>query len=87
MSDYLRFTDPQRRAIMWLPADGSWTIESPGRIAPGINSLALFHKDLAQEEWGEFGPRGGRCFRYRLTDAGVTVRKMLEIGSSKEATP
>jgi hypothetical protein len=73
--DDRRLTGPQHKAIAWLPADGSWTVQSPGRLSAAINSLTLFHKDLAEEQWGDFGPRGGRCRRLRLTPKGVELRK------------
>lgn len=69
-----RLTNSQLKALAWLPADGSWTIQSPGRLSAAINSLTLFHKDLAEAEWGDFGPRGGRCLRLRLTRQGVELR-------------
>lgn len=67
------FTDSQRRALDWLPSDGSWRTQ-PGRLSAALNSLALSHKGLVQYEWGDFGPRGGRMLRWRLTSVGVAAK-------------
>lgn len=71
-----RLTGPQRRAIEMLPADGSWTTMFHG-ISAALNSLVLRHPTLAETEWGDFGPRGGKMRRARLTKTGVKVRTAL----------
>ena len=71
------FTDPQRRALKWLPSDGSWA-RKPGKTnASALYSLKLYHRDLIEIEIGDFGPRGGREFRYRLTTAGQAKQQEL----------
>ena len=67
------FTDAQQRALEWLPSDGSWRI-NPGRLSAALNSLSLHHRGLIVSEWGDFGPRGGRALRWRLTSAGVSAK-------------
>jgi len=62
-------THSQRRAIMSLPRDGSWTTER-GKMSAAIDSLCLYHRDLAVSEWADCCPRGGRKTRTRLTNAG-----------------
>lgn len=66
----MTFTKAQKKAMAWLPADDSWRI-NPGRTAAALHSLACYHRGLTVAEFGDFGPRGGRTMRYRLTDAGV----------------
>jgi hypothetical protein len=72
-----RFTPAHRTALEWLPGDGSWA-RKPGRLSAAINSLGLYHKDLIDIELGDFGPRGGREFRYRLTPAGRQERAFIK---------
>ena len=72
----LRFTTAQRNALDWLPADGSWRIK-PGKLAAALNSLSLSHRGLVECEWGDFGPRGGRELRWRLTSHGVAVKSEI----------
>jgi hypothetical protein len=68
------FTQPQLRALAWLPDDGSWK-GPPGRAAPALDSLALYHRGLVDHEWGAFGPRGARQRRFRLTAVGIEAKK------------
>jgi hypothetical protein len=70
-------TKPQRRALMWLPADGSWVVGVPRSVAAAVDSLCLFYRDAAQTKWGRFGPRGGWCRRARLLPRGVAMRAAL----------
>lgn len=63
-------TPSMRRALEWLPADGSWKIR-PGPVAPALNSLALRRPGWINREWGKFGARGGHAERWRLTPEGV----------------
>lgn len=72
------FTDAQIRALLWLPKDGAWK-RKPGRMSASLNSLKLRHDKLAEFEWGDFGPQGGREIRWRLTDAGVEARKTVNL--------
>ncbi len=55
---------------MSLPRDGSWTTER-GKLSAAIDSLCLYHPDLARSEWADCGPRGGRKMRTKLTDVGL----------------
>jgi hypothetical protein len=68
-------TPAQKRAIEWLPADGSWKIKPDAKIAAALSSLCSYHRDLAEHGLGDFGKRGGRCWRYRLTVAGIVARR------------
>jgi hypothetical protein len=73
-------TAAQKRALMWLPADGGWTTEkAPDRsTVQGLQMLTFKWLGLAEYEFGDFGARGGRCIRRRLTPDGIAARK--EIG-------
>ena len=62
-----RFTPAQRRALEWLPADGSWR-HGAGRLTAALNSLSIYHRDLCEGEWVDAGPRGGRVLRFRRRD-------------------
>ena len=66
-------TDAQKRALEWLPSDGSWRL-NPGRLGAALSSLALQHSGLVKSEFGYFGPRGGRALRWRLTSDGVRAK-------------
>lgn len=70
---YNGFTDAQKRALEWLPSDGSWKT-NPGRLTGALNSLALQHPDCVKHEWGSFGPRGVSILRWRLTSDGVRAK-------------
>jgi hypothetical protein len=70
------YTEPQRRALKWLPSDGSW-ITILGKVAPAIDSLRLYHNALVDIEAGPFGARGGYMRRARLTEAGVVAAREL----------
>jgi hypothetical protein len=74
----MSLTNPQRRALMWLPADGSWVVGVPRSVAADVDSLCLYYPDAALAEWGDFGPRGGRCRRARLLPRGVALRAALD---------
>ncbi len=71
-----RYTPAQKRALLWYPEDGQWKT-NPGRLVAALHSLAHYHKGLAEAEFGDFGPRGGRTMRWRLTPLGVEARKEL----------
>lgn len=72
-----RFTEKQIEAMLFLPADGS-PVTKVGGMSAGLYSLEMRHRDLIKIEFGEFGPRGGRCARYQLTSAGIEARRNLE---------
>lgn len=73
-----KLTAAQKRAIDWLPADGSWRIH-PGRTVAALQSLSLVWPGCLEREWGAFGPRGGQTARWRLNSRGVETRKSAEI--------
>jgi len=73
-----RLTDAQQRARDWIPADGSWKL-NPGRLVAALNSLSLAWSQCVEQEWGDFGPRGGRCQRWRLTEEGVRMNIAVEL--------
>jgi len=64
-------TEAQLRAVAWL--DASWKIR-PGRLVAALNSLSLFYPGHVEAQWGDFGPRGGREQRWRLTDVGMALK-------------
>ena len=72
------YTAPQKRALLALPADGSWLVNAPRDPSSAIESLRLYHRDLVDIERGHVGPRGGYGRRARLTPAGIAARKALE---------
>ena len=69
----MRFTPAQKRALEWLPSDGSWRTH-PGKIAQAIASLSSYYRSFVEAQVGPFGPRGGHTWRYRLTSAGVAAK-------------
>jgi hypothetical protein len=72
-----RYTAAQLKAFAWLPSDGSWR-DSPGRFVSALSSLSLSSGlKLAESEWGDFGPRGGRILRWRLTPHGRAEQARL----------
>lgn len=68
------FTTAQLRALRWLPADGAWRNKPDRAVAAALNSLCLYHRDLAEGETGTFGARGGWVSRFRLTSDGIDER-------------
>lgn len=72
-----KLTEPQARALDWLPSDGAWRIH-PGRLVAAISSLHGSYRELLEWEWGFFGSRGGRALRWRLTPAGVAFKAARE---------
>jgi hypothetical protein len=75
MTDDRKLTLPQLRALAWLPIDGSWRMW-PGRaFFMALNSLHHYNHDVAEREYGNYGPAGGLCWRYRLTPAGIELKK------------
>jgi len=61
-------TAAQERALTWLPSDGSWK-SKPGRLAAALSSLS--YTNCCEYQFGDFGPRGGREQRWRLTPEGI----------------
>lgn len=78
MAETYRLTPAQRRALDWLPSDGDWRM-NPGR-RDGIESLSCYFHRWVEVEYGDFGPRGGRKRRIRLTPAGVAAKKEITDG-------
>ena len=76
-----RITKAQRKALEWLPADGS-PRNKPGSMGPAVKSLELYHRNLAVSE-GATGPRGGRYTVWRLTDEGQRARRYLIDGEAQ----
>lgn len=68
----VRLTPAQRRALDWLPSDGSWRTK-PGTLVSALSSLSLSAacRGWVESQWGDSGPRGGRELRWRLTPLGV----------------
>ncbi len=73
------FTKAQKRALLALPADGSWLVNYPRAISSAVESL-YWHAlgNTVELQRGFFGPRGGHARRARLTPAGIKARKALE---------
>lgn len=63
-------TKAQKRALEWLPQDGSWRVR-PGRLTAALSSLAMAWPHCVQDEYAQCGPRGGWMNRWRLTEIGV----------------
>lgn len=70
-----RLTDAQKRALDWLPKDGSWRPD-PGRLTAALNSLSFAWPGCVTAEWAASGKRGGMKHRWRLTDAGVEKARL-----------
>ena len=66
-----KFTAAQRRALLALPADGSW-LPSTRNISPALDSLNLYHRELVDYMWTVTSRQ------FRLTPAGIAARKALE---------
>lgn len=62
-------TAAQRKGLLALPRDGSRLLNGHG-LAKALDSLCLYHPELAISEFGNFGPRGGRYRAVRLTETG-----------------
>ena len=58
-------TPAQRKALKWLPADGSWKTD-PGPVAQALLNLSLSCP---------YGNRGGYKWRYRLTPLEWELRR------------
>lgn len=68
-----RITEAQRKALAWLPADGSMKTK-PGKVSTALESLRLSHRGIVDKSYGDYGPRGGRMVGYRLTESGKAMR-------------
>ena len=69
----IKFTEPQLRALLWLPGDGSWS-RKPREISAAVDSLCLYHPKLAETRSGPYAPRGGYITQAHLTEAGLIER-------------
>ena len=74
----IRFTPSQRRALLWLPSDGSATT-APRDISSALGSLMIYHPDLAECGLAVKGPQR---YGYWLTKAGIEEQKR-----QKDAAP
>ena len=75
-----RMTAPQKRALLWLPADGAWAPAPPPRfISEGVYSLRIYHQYLCEAEWIK-----GYHFQYRLTPDGIALRAELEATKGRD---
>ena len=72
-----RLTPAQRRALLWLPADGSWRWRAPREVSSAVSSLWRQHRDLCTREW-RGDPGGDGVLNYRLTPAGQALRAQIE---------
>lgn len=68
-----KLTAAQRRAVDWLPADGSWGVQ----IVGVGRALLAFQKcaglGCVECDGGNYGPRSGFAIRWRLTRAGIAI--------------
>lgn len=69
MSDR-HLTEAHRKALNWL-VPGSDCGDAPRAVSAALNSLVMYHPDLASSEWKET-LRGRRYLAYKLTDLGLT---------------
>lgn len=69
----VRLTDAQRKALEWLPADGSWR-NKPGRLSAALNSLSIYIQGAVSMRQGEFGVRDGFEQQWCLTESGQKLR-------------
>lgn len=70
------FTPAQRRALDWLPADGSWRGDAKG-LRAALESLGCYHRKLVQIEWRKEGPNGETKRMARATADGVALKALL----------
>ena len=73
-----KLTEAQRRAVLWLPDDGSWT---PCRAHWTVaNSVVWIERKLPEiAEAKIVGQNGGaNDLRHRLTPLGIQVRTILK---------
>lgn len=74
-------TPAQTRALIFLSDNGAKLTNAPRAYSAALSSLALYHPDLVEHAWGEFGPRGARKLAYWLTPAGIALRQQMESGT------
>ena len=67
-----RLTGNQRRAMAWLPSDGSWRV-GPVSVSMAASLHSLYLAGLCDMEHGKFGKRGGTCARRRLSALGLAI--------------
>lgn len=79
MPNDVRLTKAQERALEWFPSDGAWRINA-GKLGSAVSSFCLYHRDLSEYQWGDFGPKGGRALRFRLTTSGVRFKAARATG-------
>lgn len=70
-----RFTEPQRKAILWL-VPGQICGDAPKTVSAALNSLRLYHPDLVTSGWKQT-PRGRTFLAYELTELGSIERAAL----------
>ena len=72
-------TPAQRKALEWLPADGSWKSRT-GKDAPSLNMLnrmtMAYPQHIESSRWG-------MCY-YRLTPLGQKLREEVLKGDADE---
>lgn len=83
----IRLTEPQLRALLWLPADGAWSGRLAREISPAIDSLAYYQRGLIEVQHGPHGPRGGYMRVTRLTIAGSAERRFREAEARGSTAP
>lgn len=70
-----RFTEPQRKALLWL-TPGQSCGDAPRSVSAALNSLKLYHGDLVTAGWATT-PRGRTYLAFTLTEMGVAARALL----------
>ena len=68
-----RLTGNQRRAMAWLPSDGSWRTGPAPSASLHASLHSLYLAGLCDMEHGKFGKRGGTCARRRLSALGLAI--------------
>lgn len=73
-----RFTPAQRRALDWLPSDGSWSGPADDLLRYSLDCLA--DMNLARAQWGD------RSTPWRLTPVGMAVKAEIERAEAEKET-
>ena len=73
-----RLTPRQRKALLWLPADGMWKPQEKEK--GGQSMISLIYQMIVTEKYEPTGPRGGYRGSYALTPLGRFVRAAVEAG-------
>jgi hypothetical protein len=76
----VKLTEPQKRALMWLPKDGGWVGNVGRGMSGACGSLALYHSDLCEHSYRPMEMSDVVAHAYRLTHAGLELRRNLENG-------